>query len=191
MKCLMGMFVVLALAWADLWWTPEQQAQRDLERGEYASAAQKFRDPARIGTAWFRAGEFEKAEQAFARVDTPEANYNRGNCLVMLGKYDAAVGRYDAALDVQPDWEDALVNRKIAAARAALLDTKGGDMGDQKLGADEIRFDRKKDEGGQQTEVSGEQATADATLQAIWLRRVQTQPADFLRAKFAFQLEDQ
>jgi hypothetical protein len=29
---------------------------------------------------------------------------------------------------------------------------------------------------------------SDAQLQALWLRRVQTNPADFLRAKFAYQL---
>jgi len=29
---------------------------------------------------------------------------------------------------------------------------------------------------------------SDRALQAMWLRRIQTKPADFLRAKFAYQL---
>ncbi|SDP77385.1 hypothetical protein [Desulforhopalus singaporensis] len=29
---------------------------------------------------------------------------------------------------------------------------------------------------------------SDAEMRAMWLRRVQTKPADFLRAKFAYQL---
>jgi Ca-activated chloride channel family protein len=31
----------------------------------------------------------------------------------------------------------------------------------------------------------------DASLQQIWLRQVQTRPADFLRSKFAYQLSRQ
>jgi Ca-activated chloride channel family protein len=35
--------------------------------------------------------------------------------------------------------------------------------------------------------VSNEEVMNDATMQALWLKRVQTQPADFLRAKFSYQ----
>ena len=61
-------------------------------------------------------------------------------------------------------------------------------MGDQKLGADEIRFDKKPDSGGQETEVREDAPASDAALQAMWLRKVQTRPAEFLRSKFAYQL---
>ncbi|HIE98204.1 MAG: hypothetical protein ABGZ53_25045 [Fuerstiella sp.] len=32
------------------------------------------------------------------------------------------------------------------------------------------------------------QPLSDSAMQALWLRRVQTKPADFLKAKFAYQL---
>ena len=32
---------------------------------------------------------------------------------------------------------------------------------------------------------------SDEQVRALWLKRVQTQPADFLRAKFAYQLQAQ
>ena len=60
-------------------------------------------------------------------------------------------------------------------------------MGDQKLGADEIVYDKDKKSGGAETEDEGA-PMSNADMQAMWLRRVQTKPADFLRAKFAFQL---
>ena len=60
-------------------------------------------------------------------------------------------------------------------------------MGDQQLGADDLVFDKNKPPGGQDTEVAGEQAVSNATVQALWLRNVQTRPADFLKAKFAYQ----
>ena len=54
-------------------------------------------------------------------------------------------------------------------------------------------FDTKKSGGqdGGTEQVEGEQTMSDMELQALWLRRVQTKPADFLRARFAFQLTTQ
>jgi Ca-activated chloride channel family protein len=31
---------------------------------------------------------------------------------------------------------------------------------------------------------------SDAAVRALWLKRVQTRPADFLRMKFAYQLQN-
>ena len=68
------------------------------------------------------------------------------------------------------------------------MNFEGGEMGDQKLGADEIVFNqgKKKQEGGQDTRVEGG-PSEDKQLQAMWLRRLDTRPADFLKAKFAWQ----
>lgn len=178
--------VIAGWSWSELWIPRDRQAQRLMDRGNFATAAELFRDPMRQGAAWFRAGEFEKAEHAFARSATPEAEFNRGNALVMQGKYDLAIQRFDRALELRPSWSDARTNRDIAVARAELTRKEGGDLGDQKLGADEIRFDKKK-KGGQSSEVD-DQPLSDSAMQALWLRRVQTKPADFLRAKFAYQL---
>ena len=116
------------------------------------------------------------------------AEFNRGNCLVMLGKYEPAIERYDRALELDPDFEDARINRDVAIARAKLVERKGGEMGDQKVGADEITFDKSKNAGGQDTETEASRPLSDAELQALWLRRIQTRPADFLKSKFAYQL---
>ncbi|KAA5547283.1 tetratricopeptide repeat protein [Roseiconus nitratireducens] len=173
--------------WIDWWLTPDQQGERLMRRQEYELAAEAYTDPYRQGVAWFRAGEFERAAQSFARVSTAEAKYNLGNCWVMLGKYDKAVDDYEQSLRLRPDWKEAQENRDLAAARAKLVEQKGGDMGDQQIGADEVVFDKDAKKGGQETEVAGSEAMSDAAIQAIWLRQVQTKPADFLKAKFAFQ----
>ena len=190
MKYLTLLVMFGGITWTGLWFTPDQQGQRLMNQGSYDSAAQTFRDPMRIGVAWFRSGEFEKAEQAFARVTTPEAEFNRGNCLIMRGKYEAAIERFDRALELRPDWPDAQINRGIAVARAERTKQEGGDMGDQQIGADEIVFDKNKKSAGQETETEATQPLTDSAMQAMWLRRVQTKPADFLRAKFAYQLAE-
>lgn len=175
------------LTWSGLWMTPDQQGQRLMKKEEFEKAAKVFGDPMRKGTALYRAGEFEAAEQAFARVGTGEAEYNRGNCLLMQGKYDLAIERYDRALELSPGWEDVEVNRAIAVARAELKKNEGGEMGDQEVGADEIVFDKKKGSGGEETKLDDGKAT-DEAMQSLWLRKVQTKPSEFLKAKFSYQL---
>ncbi len=179
--------IIFAATWVGLWLTPDQQGQRLFKQEKFTAAAEVFQDPMRQGVAWYRAGEFEKAVQAFARVSSPESSYNQGNAWVFLGKYDRAIASYRHALELRPHWQEAQENLELAKARAKRMDSKGGDMGDQKLGADEIVFDKNKPKGGQDTEIAGEQAVSNASVQAIWLRQVQTKPADFLKAKFAYQ----
>lgn len=170
-----------------LWFTPDQLGCRYFQRGEFAQAAKAFHDPMWQGAAWYRAGEFGKAAQAFARRDSAEAHYNQGNAWLMNGKYEDAIASYDRALTKRPEWTDASDNRALAAARMKLTEATGGDMGDQKIGADKIVFDKKAKNEGQNTEVAGGKALSDQEMQALWLRRVQTRPADFLRVKFAYQ----
>ena len=179
--------LLIAVSWIGLWFTPDQQGQRLFEREKFDKAAEAFIDPLRQGVAWYRAGNFDKAAQAFGRLSTPEACYNAGNAWVMLGKYDKAIASFEQALKQRPNWKAAKENHDLAVARAKWLDQKGGDLGDQQEGADEVVFDKEKQSGGEDTTVAGDQAVSDSTVQAIWLRNVQTKPADFLKAKFAYQ----
>jgi Ca-activated chloride channel homolog len=179
--------LAIAATWASWWWTPDQLGQRYFEQGAFTAAAAVFRDPMWIGVSWYRAGEFEKAAQAFARSDTAAAHFNQGNARLLLGKYAAAISCYDHALQQRPAWTAAIENRALAQARAERVEQRGGEMGDQRIGADEIVFDSTAKDAGENTEIAGAGALSDDEIQALWLRRVQTRPADFLRAKFAFQ----
>lgn len=180
-------FLMGAISWAGLWFTPDQQGQRLFSRGEYGAAAEAFQNPLWKGMALYRAGDFEKAAGQFARRDSPEAHFNRGNALVMQGEYGSAVAAYEKALALKPEWQEAEENRELARARGEAIKREGGDMGDQRLGADKIEFDNQKRDTGQDTEVNTEQAASSTDVQALWLRRVQTNPADFLKAKFSYQ----
>jgi Ca-activated chloride channel homolog len=179
--------LIAVITWSGLWFTPDQQGRRHFLRGEYAAAAKAFRDPMWQGAAWYRAADFEKAAQAFARRDTAEAHFNQGDAWLMRGKYATAIACYDRALERRPGWKEPIDNRALAAARLKMIEAPGGDMGDQKVGADKIVFDKKANNQGQETEVAGGKELSDQEMQALWLRRVQTRPADILRAKFAYQ----
>ena len=168
--------------------TPDQQGYRFYEQARYAEAATQFADPLWNGIALFKQGEFEQAAGVFAGYDTAESAFNHGNALVMQGKYGAAAARYARALDLRPGWEDATMNREIALARAAMLKREGGDMTGGMLEADEIVFSEgKSPPSAGEEQIAGGQDMSDAEQRAVWLRHVQTKPADFLAAKFAYQ----
>ena len=176
------------------WWqTPDRQAQWLFDHGEFAAAAEIFTSAQRRGAALFRAGEFEAAASAFARVNSAQGYFNRGNALVMNGKYEEAIKAYEQVLALLPDWPEASNNLEIARLRAEKTKLEGGDMTGGKMGADEIVFETEKrnTDTNEQAQVEGGQEVSDSALQALWLRRVQTSPAVFLRTKFAFQLTEQ
>jgi Ca-activated chloride channel family protein len=164
-------------------------------QGQYAEAARRFRDPPWQGVALYRAGQFKEAAAALARADTPESEFNRGNALLMLGKYTEAIASYDRALQFRPAWPEATANRALAEARRKQLapseDDTGGTGG--QVEADEYVFDDRPRQSGntQEIEVVAGESLSNEQVQALWLRRVQTRPADFLRAKFAFQYSRQ
>ena len=183
----------LAFEWADLWFTPDQQAQRLMDQGEYQQAAGKFTSPERIGTALFMAGDFESAASVLGRSSSAQAHYNRGNALIMLGQYEPAIEAYQNALSKQPGWQEAEQNLQIAILRKEALappdDDYGGTGG--QLEADEIVFDdtgRVNKSSSEQVVDAADQQLGEDAMRAMWLRKVETRPADFLAVRFNYQL---
>ncbi len=193
----LGRQTMLPLTLVDWFLTPDQQGDLVFNKAvkthdiiALKKAAERYRDPMRKGMALYRAGEFKDAAAAFARLNSPEALYNQGNALLMHGAYNEAIIRYNAVLVLRPAWKEAEENKALAAARAKLIETKGGNVTDGKgEPPDEIVFDQKKNDSDYKDAptITIDSSLSDKELQAVWLRRIQTRPADFLRVKFAFQ----
>ena len=182
-----------AFEWADLWFTPDQQGQRLIDKGEYQQAAGKFTTAEQIGAALFMAGDFESAASVLGRAGSAEAHYNRGNANIMLGQYDSAIEAYQKALSGRPGWPEAEQNLQIAILRKQALappdDDYGGTGG--QLEADEFVFDqsgRVNKSSSEQVIDAAEQQQGEDAMRAMWLRKVETRPADFLAVRFNYQL---
>jgi len=190
--CLIYSGAAFGGGWKDFWLTADQRGGRLFEQGLYLEAAEVFENPERRGVAFFRGGDFESAASVFGRMRSPEAFYNRGNALVMLGRYDEAIVSYQDALSARPGWTVAGENLAIAIARKEKLappeDDSGGTGG--QLEADEIVFDEsgRVNKSGSEEVTGGGDALSDDEMRAVWLRRVQNDPAEFLRTRFAYQL---
>jgi Ca-activated chloride channel family protein len=172
------------------WLTADQRGDRLFAEKKYAEAAKAYADPWRIGMAQYRDGQFEAAAKTFARVPGADGAFDQGNAWLMRGKYDEAIERYDRALGFRPGWKEAEDNKALAMARKEMLAESSKHRAEESANAykpQEIKFDLKgENKEGKPTEMNGEKMS-DEELRALWLRRVETTPGDFLRAKFAYQ----
>jgi Ca-activated chloride channel family protein len=169
---------------------PDDLGYNLYSKGKYKEASQTFTNSEWQAIALYRAGDFKAAANIFAGYDTPEGCFNHGNALVFQGNYTAAVDRYSRALELRPNWTAAATNHDIALTRAKLLEFQGGEGTGGKLGADDTIISNQPptDTSNDQTEIVEDTAPiSDADLRAVWLRQVQTNPADFLKSKFRYQ----
>jgi Ca-activated chloride channel family protein len=192
---LASLLLLVALAFGtwrvpDFWRTANQRGDALMRAGKFSEAAKAYTDPWRIGVAQYRNGDFEAAAKTFARVPGARGAFDQGNAWLMHGKYDDAVASYDRALGYRAGWKEAEDNKALAVARKAKMEAAGENAEEEQTGQDkpdEIVFDQKGgDKKSKPTELA-QGDMSDAGLQATWLRRVQTTPGDFLKAKFAYQ----
>lgn len=110
-------FEVDAFEVRDYFKNSEELGKQALENQNYEMAIEKFKDPYRKGVAYYRAGDYAKAERLFRQSSRPEiasdAAYNIGNTLVQQQKLKEAVTAYEEVLKQWPDHKKAKDNLEI------------------------------------------------------------------------------
>lgn len=184
--------IIIVGTWRNphFWLTADQRGDRLMREHRFGEAAKVYTRAEAIGTAQYRNGDFKEAAATFARVPGPEGLFNRGNAQLMQGSYDAAIASYDQALAQRTDWTDAKDNRSIAVARRDKMKvddkTREAEQADA-YKPDKIVVDNRGGDHDRPPVETGDKSHDDEAMQAAWLRRVQTSPSDFLRAKFSYQ----
>ena len=102
-----------AFSWQDLWQSKNQQAKELMKRNDFAAAQNTFENEDWRAIAAFRAKDYQQAANLFAKSNTADANYNLGNALAYLGKYQEALTAYDKVLANNKNHKDAEHNKKI------------------------------------------------------------------------------
>jgi Ca-activated chloride channel family protein len=173
-------------SWMNLWLTADQQGRYYYEKGEYQKAAQRFQDPLWKGLALVRAGQSDDALNAFALSDSAEGWYDQGNVLAHLNRYPEAVQAYKEALLQQPAWHEAKDNLELVESLIAKEKTKKDEETERSpnLPPDQVKFD---DQGKKGKQLKVQMKFDPAKMADIWMRNIQTSPADFLRLRFAIQ----
>jgi Ca-activated chloride channel homolog len=104
---------VHAWQWKDLWQTPDQQAYRAFEQGDYKRAAKLFEDPAWKAASEYSTGQYQQALETLDQTESAGTSYNKGNALARTGRFPEALQAYDKALEEEPRNEDARYNRDL------------------------------------------------------------------------------
>ncbi|NIB42875.1 hypothetical protein HBA55_24930 [Pseudomaricurvus alkylphenolicus] len=182
--------------WQDLWMSRDQQGQYYFERGDYKLAAQRFIDRNWKAAALYADGQFEPAEILWSRQSGARALFNQGNALAHQKRYRQAADNFWLALQQRPDWSAAQHNLELVRALAeepeAVTDFSGDTVA--QLEADQVVFDRADSERMQQATETQQQERHDMSsqeIQALWMRRLQSTPSDFLRLKFYYQTQSE
>jgi len=195
-----GLMVLLGSApqrsgwiWQDVFLTSDQQGRRLFELKEYGLAALHFENLEWKAAAYYADENFQQAALIWADIPGDQAHFKRANALAHLGDYAAAADGYRLALQLNPDWLKAKENLALVLALAEQPEAIS-DYGAQEaseLGADEIVFSDDEQRMSQaKEEVTLESGgLSSEEINALWLRRLQSTPADFLRLKFRYQVE--
>lgn len=179
---------------ADLVLSRDQQGVWLLKQGKYLQAAQRFDNPQWRAYAYYAAAQFATAGRLFAATYDAEAYFNRANAKAHLGAYHQASDLYAMALALQADFPAATANADLVAAlqhqAASVADKNSHSEG--KLAADDVVFDLNANDSTSTTAAEASLAQVSAHERyAIWLKGLNTRPADFLKQKFYYQYQAQ
>jgi Ca-activated chloride channel family protein len=176
--------------WQDVFLTRDQQGMMFYRQGDYRKAAQRFDDDHWRALALYAAEDFQQAAAVWSRIASAEALFNRGNALAHAEDYFGASDSYQLALQMRPDWPEAQANFELVNALAAkpkALDEFVAPP-ENSLGADDVTFSddaRRMEKAATVSTESADQSSKE--IQALWMDRLQSTPADFLRLKFLHQ----
>ncbi len=100
--------------WSKLWKNQQQLGVEQLKDGEYETAEQNLQgDTLWKGAAQYRAGKFEDAIKTLEGDESALADYNRGNALAHMERYEEAIAAYEQALEKDPENQDAKDNKEL------------------------------------------------------------------------------
>ncbi len=135
-----------AMAWKDLWQTPDQQGQALMRQNKPAAAAGLFKNPDWKGAALYRAKQYKQAADVLGRVDSADGWYNRGNALAKAGDLKGALDAYEHALKLDNTNKDAAFNRDLV--KKAMQHQQQSEK--QKKSEKKNKGEQKKNKQGQQ-----------------------------------------
>lgn len=140
-----------ASVWQDLWQTQDQQAESAFQQGEFAQAADTFKDTQWRASAHYKAGNYQQALAEFEQNNTPQGLFNQGNALMQLKDYPEAITRYQKAIAAQSPFIEAEQNLALAQQ---LLEQQKKDSSEQESDKSQQDSSDSKDDQNSSSEQS-------------------------------------
>lgn len=185
-------------SFVDLWLTKDQQGQLLFNHGNYQKASQTFSNTEWQAFSAYGNEDFNMASSLYSQSNKKERRLYQANALAHARQYIKARDLYQNILSEHPDYNEAKQNRDIVQAIIdevnRLSEAQQPEQGEsiKELGDEPQTGDgAEKQEARKQKveQLSSEQLLQDPSLNEMWLRQVQKDPASFLSQKFYFQHE--
>lgn len=145
-----------AFGWSDLWQRPDQRGAQALAARQPRQAAALFKDPQWRAAAHYRAGDYSAAVTDLEKQSGAVADYNRGNTLAHLGKYQEALNAYEDALKRDPHFKDAAYNRDLVKKWLQPPQNQSAGNGQQQQQKQQAGAQQKPQHGQQQSGNNGD-----------------------------------
>ncbi|MGS2716638.1 VWA domain-containing protein [Eionea flava] len=158
--------------WERLWLNDQQRGKQLFDQQQYEKAEALFDDSKTHqwkGSAAYKNKDYQTAVDAFSQGNTATDNYNRGNALSQLERFEEAIAAYDSALAKDPSLGDAEKNRQLVQQ---LLEQQqeqqdsenNGENNDNKESKDQNSQKQQgsKDKNSQDDNQANEQSDADS-----------------------------
>lgn len=184
----------------DLWLTKDQQGQLLFNTERYEQASKTFTNVHWQAFSAYGSEDYKTAATFYSQFSTKESLLAQANALAHSREYLKARDLYQNTLTKYPDFIAAENNRdvvqiiidkvnRMSESQAPEEGESIKELGDEPQTGDGAE---KKEGSPQQVEqLSSEQLLLDPSLNKMWLRQVQKDPARFLSQKFYFQQKKQ
>lgn len=132
----------------------DQRALNLYQQQQFDAAAAQTDNHMLRGMSHYRQGDFEQAAEQFARLNTPEGHYNRGNSLVKNGQLEEALAAYTEALKQRPHWPQAEQNQALTKQLLEQEQNKEQDKSEQQDNQqnDDEKGDNQESDAGENSE---------------------------------------
>lgn len=181
----------------DLWLTRDQQGQLLFNQGHYAKAANAFENTQWQAFSNYGAEQYKNAVNLYGQFNDIDNQLAQANALAHGREYIKARNLYQKILQNTPSNKAAQTNlaivqkiiddiNRLSASQKSEDGEAIKDLGDEPQTADGAeRLEARKPKKIEQ--YSAEQLLLDPSLNKMWLRQVQKDPAHFLSQKFYMQ----
>lgn len=182
----------------DLWLTGDQQGQILFSAGHYQKSAKAFTNTRWQAFSSYGAEEFEQAAILYSQFSSKQDDLAQANALAHGRNYLKARDAYKKILERDPQYNAAKANmvivqsiideiNRLSESQVSEPGEGSSELGDEPQTADGA--DRQQLIPKALEQLSSEQLLLDPSLNDMWLRQVQKNPARFLAQKFYMQLE--
>lgn len=182
---------------ADLWLTRDQQGQLLFNLGNYQQASSIFKSTQWQAYSSYGAEQYKNAVTLYGQFNDVDSQVAKANALAHGREYINARNLYQQVLTIDPQNVAAQKNIKIVQAiidevnRLSASQAPEDGEAIKELGDEPQTGDgAEREEAPKEQEIeqlSAEQLLLDPSLNDMWLRQVQKNPANFLSQKFYMQ----